>query len=47
LILTPMKEAIYAHVLDPAFYHDDLIRYVALGEDTGLMGAAAYARERV
>jgi glucokinase len=47
LLLDSAQRAIDEHVLDASFYHADLIRAVALGEDTGLMGAAAYAQTGV
>lgn len=43
LLLTPLKQTLQENLLDPAFYHDGLIRYAALGEDVCLMGAALYA----
>jgi hypothetical protein len=33
-------------VVDPAFYHDDLIQMTQLGDDVCLIGAAAYARSQ-
>ena len=45
LLLNPAKQAIREHVLDAGFYRNDLIRYAALGDDTGLIGAAAYAQD--
>lgn len=43
LLLKPVKQTLQANLLDPAFYHDGLIRHAGLGEDVCLMGAALYA----
>lgn len=45
LILDPAKDVIRQYVIDPAYYHDDMIRLAQLGDDVGLVGAASYARD--
>lgn len=47
LLLTPVKQTLQENLLDPAFYHEGLIRYAALGEDVCLVGAALYAAQRL
>lgn len=44
LILEPARRVLAQQVVDPAFYHDDLIQMTQLGDDVCLIGAAAYAR---
>lgn len=43
LLLEPTRRAIRNNLIDAALYHDDLIRYAALGENACLQGAALYA----
>lgn len=46
LILEPARRVLAQQVVDPAFYHDDLIQMTQLGDDVCLIGAAAYARSQ-
>jgi glucokinase len=43
LFLDPLREALFSHVLSPAYVQDLQISYAALGDDVGLMGALALA----
>jgi glucokinase len=47
LLLDPARQTLVANLLDPGFYHDDLIRYARLGDDVCLTGAALYAVQRL
>lgn len=44
-ILASARAALREHLLDPAFYHDDLLRPAALGDDVCLVGAAVYTAD--
>jgi glucokinase len=46
LILNPARRMLSEYVVDPAFYHDDLIQSAQLGDDVCLIGAASYARSQ-
>jgi glucokinase len=46
LILNPARRILAENVVDPAFYHDDLIQLAQLGDDVCLIGAASYARSQ-
>jgi glucokinase len=46
LMLNPARAILREYVVDPAFYHEDLIRLALLGDDVCLIGAASYARDR-
>lgn len=46
LILEPARRILAQQVVDPAFYHADLIQMTQLGDDVCLIGAAAYARSQ-
>lgn len=39
LLIPPARKAIHAHLMHPAFYHDDLIRPARLDENACLIGA--------
>ncbi len=41
LLFSPMRQAVYEHVLDSAFVRDLRIEQAALGDDVALVGAAA------
>ncbi len=47
LILDPVRRILVDYVVDPMFYHDNLIRLAELGDDVCLIGAASYARDRL
>jgi glucokinase len=44
LMLDPARRVMAENVVDPVFYHDDLVRVGQLGDDVCLVGAASYAR---
>ena len=46
LILDPARRVMVDYVVDPTFYHDDLLQVARLGDDVCLIGAASYARDR-
>ncbi|MAS33456.1 MAG: hypothetical protein CL610_05580 [Anaerolineaceae bacterium] len=46
LILNPARQVMQAYVVDPTFYHDDLLRLAHLGDDVCLIGAGSYARDQ-
>ena len=46
LLLNPARQVIQDYVVDPAFYHDDLLQLAQLGDEVCLIGAASYARDR-
>ena len=46
LILNPALRILSEYVVNPAFFHDDLIQLAQLGDDVCLIGAASYARSQ-
>ncbi|MBZ0295706.1 MAG: ROK family protein [Anaerolineae bacterium] len=47
LILKPARKVIQQYIIDPIYYHDDIIQPARLGDDVCLIGAASYARDAV
>jgi glucokinase len=47
LLLEPARQLMRQQVIDPAFYHEDLLRIAQLGDVVCLIGAAAYAQNRL
>jgi glucokinase len=44
LLLAPLRESLRAHVMEPAYLEDLVITTAALGDDSGLLGALAFAQ---
>lgn len=47
LILVPARRVIRQYIIDPIYYHDDILQPARLGDDVCLIGAASYARDAV
>ncbi|GAB4524466.1 MAG: ROK family protein [Anaerolineales bacterium] len=45
LLLTPLRQALKAHIMSPAYLQDLTVSLAALGDNAGLMGALALAEQ--